>query len=204
MTTDHITVPPIEFHPFPPFIPPEAKLLIMGTFPPKKERWSMEFYYPNRINDFWRVIGKVFFDNPMRFIDSSKGEFRLDDIRNFLTERGIALSDTGAQVQRLRDNASDKFLQIVKPVNLDGLLEEMPRCHVIATTGEKAAATLAEITGSEAPAMGKSVDIEYSVGQKAPRRLTIFRMPSTSRAYPMSLDRKAEFYRELFKFAKLL
>ncbi len=197
MTTDHITVPPIEFHPFPPFIPPEAKLLIMGTFPPKKERWSMEFYYPNRINDFWRVMGKVFFDNPMRFIDPSKGEFHLDDIRNFLTERGIALSDTGAQVQRLRDNASDKFLQIVKPVNLDGLLEEMPRCHVIATTGEKAAATLAEITGSQAPAMGGSVDIEYNVGGKAPRRLTVFRMPSTSRAYPMSLDRKAEFYSEL-------
>lgn len=204
MTTDHITVPPIEFHPFPPFIPPEAKLLIMGTFPPKKERWSMEFYYPNRINDFWRVMGKVFYDNPGRFINAAKKEFLLDDIRDFLTERGIALSDTGAQVQRLRDNASDKFLQIVKPVNLDGLLEEMPRCHVIATTGEKAAGVLAELTGSEAPAMGKSVETEYSVGGKSPRRLTIFRMPSTSRAYPMSLDRKADFYRQLFEYAKLL
>lgn len=48
-----MTMIPVEIHPFEPYVPDDARLLIMGTFPPKSERWSMEFYYPNRINDFW-------------------------------------------------------------------------------------------------------------------------------------------------------
>ena len=43
---------PLERHPWPPFIPEGAKVLVMGTFPPGNHRWSMEFYYPNRTNDF--------------------------------------------------------------------------------------------------------------------------------------------------------
>ena len=38
----------LETHPFPPYLPPSAKVLIMGTFPPQPHRWAMEFYYPNR------------------------------------------------------------------------------------------------------------------------------------------------------------
>lgn len=45
-----------ETHPWPPFIPPHAKILIMGTFPPAPNRWSMDFYYPNCQNDFWRIM----------------------------------------------------------------------------------------------------------------------------------------------------
>lgn len=51
---------PIERHPWPPFIPSDAKVLFLGTFPPGKHRWSMDFYYPNPINDFWRIMGLVF------------------------------------------------------------------------------------------------------------------------------------------------
>ena len=49
----------IERHPFPPFVPRNAKVLILGTFPPKPVRWSMEFYYPNKTNDFWRIMGLI-------------------------------------------------------------------------------------------------------------------------------------------------
>ena len=38
---------PLERHPWPPFLPEGAKVLIMGTFPPGNHRWSMNFYYPN-------------------------------------------------------------------------------------------------------------------------------------------------------------
>ena len=50
----------IESHPWPPFIPEGAKVLIMGTFPPQAKRWSMDFYYPNRTNDFWKICGLLF------------------------------------------------------------------------------------------------------------------------------------------------
>mgnify|MGYP001188992102 CR=1 FL=1 len=52
---------PVETHPFAPFLPEKAKILILGSFPPKKERWSMDFFYPNFNNDMWRIFGLVFF-----------------------------------------------------------------------------------------------------------------------------------------------
>ena len=45
----------IEKHPLEPFLPAKAKLLMLGSFPPQKKRWSMDFYYPNLNNDMWRI-----------------------------------------------------------------------------------------------------------------------------------------------------
>ena len=51
----------IEKHPLEPFLPPKAKLLMLGSFPPQRKRWSMDFYYPNLNNDMWRIVGLLFF-----------------------------------------------------------------------------------------------------------------------------------------------
>ncbi|MCM1355914.1 MAG: uracil-DNA glycosylase family protein [Staphylococcus sp.] len=197
MTSDSL---PLERHPFPPFIPADARVLIMGTFPPKPIRWSMEFYYPNKTNDFWRVMGIIFY-NDVNHFRLPDGTFDEPLIRRFLEEKGIALHDTGAAVRRLKDNASDKFLDIVEPVNLGALLERMPGCHVIATTGEKAAGVLASLTSSPLPKIGEWVETVWPADG---RKLFITRMPSTSRAYPLAVDKKAAAYRGLFHKANLI
>ena len=46
-----------ERHPLEPFLPENARLLMLGSFPPKRIRWSMEFFYPNLQNDMWRIVG---------------------------------------------------------------------------------------------------------------------------------------------------
>ena len=38
---------PLEHHPFNPILPPQAKVVMMGTFPPTDEKRCMEFHYPN-------------------------------------------------------------------------------------------------------------------------------------------------------------
>ncbi len=174
----------------------------MGTFPPQPSRWSMEFYYPNQINDFWRIMGIVFYDNRDRFYDEATKQFRLKDIKDFLIERGIAMSDTGAKVRRLKDNASDKWLEIVEPVDLESLLKMMPDCHALATTGEKAASILAELTSTPLPRMGEMISTQYA--PLGGRELKIFRMPSSSRAYPLALDKKAAIYADMMKTLHLL
>ena len=113
--------PPIERHPWPPFIPVGARYLFLGTFPPKPERWSMPFFYPNKINDFWRVMGLIFFDDRDAFWDEKDKRFNLKAIQSFLEREGIALWDTAMAVRRLKDNASDKFLEIVEPIDLEDL-----------------------------------------------------------------------------------
>lgn len=187
---------PLESHPWPPFIPPEARVLMLGTFPPPRHRWAMDFYYPNRTNDFWFMMGLIFFGNRDALYDRGAKHFKLDQIKSLLTEKGIALNDTGRVVRRLKGNASDKFLEIVQPVPLRELLLQMPGCQAVASTGEKAASVVAQLTGTAAPPMGRMIE--------SPDGLCIWRMPSTSRAYPLPLEKKAEIYSRLFASAGLL
>lgn len=187
---------PIESHPWEPFIPEGAKILIMGTFPPGQHRWSMDFYYPNRTNDFWPMMGLIFFNDRNALVDPASRQFDLIKIKNLLIEKGIALNDTGRRIRRLKGNASDKFLEIVEPVPLYDLLARMPECHTVATTGEKAARVIAEITGSAEPKMGQMTLSDDG--------LRIWRMPSTSRAYPLRLEKKAEYYAEMFRQSGIL
>lgn len=185
-----ISSPDIETHPWPPFIPENAKILIMGTFPPGPHRWSMDFYYPNRTNDFWPMMGLVFCNDRYALMADDHKTFCLPAIKSLLTSHGIALNDTGHRIRRLKGNASDKFLEIIEPVNLESLLAQMPGCRAIATTGQKAAEVIASITHTAVPSTGSFVT--------GPSGINIWRMPSTSRAYPLSLDKKADFYRHMF------
>lgn len=190
-----------EVHPFGAWVPDGAKVLIMGTFPPQPKRWSMEFFYPNRTNDFWYMMGLLFYGDSRALLRPGTKDFDLERIKALLNREGIALSDTGHRIRRLAGNASDKFLEIVEPVDLDALLRRMPGCRAIATTGQKAAEVLAGLTGSVAPAMGHNVNCPpRPLGDgRQTLPLEIWRMPSTSRAYPLPLEKKAAYYRALFK-----
>lgn len=189
----------IEYHPFDPFLPENACVLFLGSFPPQRKRWSMEFYYPNWINDYWRILGLVFFGDKEHFVLSGQKRFNLDEIRRFCMEKGIALFDTATAVRRLRDNASDAFLEVVIPTDLPALLSRIPHCHAVVTTGQKATDVLVETFGCKEPPLGGSVPVFISG-----RELEFFRMPSTSRAYPLPLEKKAAAYRSLFGALGLL
>ena len=182
----------IENHPFEPFIPQNAKIIMLGTFPPKSDKWSMPFFYPNWINDMWRIMGIVFFDDAQHFVLPDRKAFDQDMICDFLCRTGIALFDTAQQVRRLKDNASDKFLDIVEPVNLNEILTSHSSITAVVTTGEKAASVVAEITQSPLPKMGERCTVQY-----CGRSIAHHRMPSTSRAYPMNIYKKADFYRSM-------
>lgn len=189
-------LPPIEEHPFEPYLPAGARVLIMGTFPPQPKRWSMDFYYPNRTNDFWFMMGYIFLGDRYALYNQTEKRFNLEAIKQLLNDKHIALHDTGRRIRRLKDNASDKFLDIVQPVPLFELLKQIPECRTLATTGEKAAGVIAELTGTRLPQMGEMVTDDNG--------LEIWRMPSTSRAYPLKLEKKAEFYARMFRHCETL
>ena len=104
------------------------------------------------------------------------------------------MSDTGTEVVRLKDNASDKFLDIRKTIDINAVLDGYPTIDTLVTTGEKAAGVIAGLTHTETPKMG-----EYAVFEHNEREIYHFRMPSTSRAFPMSLEKKAEMYARVFE-----
>jgi len=183
-----------ERHPLEPFLPPNARVLMLGSFPPPRERWVMNFYYPNFQNDMWRIFGVAFFRDKDYFIADSGKSFKETLIRQFLGDKGIALFDTATEVVRQKGNASDRFLEIVKTVDLKNILVQIPDCKIIVTTGQKATETLMEVIGAEQiPPVCGYIDVIFMN-----RALRCYRMPSSSRAYPKSLIDKAADYRKMF------
>ena len=212
---------PVEKHPLEPFLPQGAKVLMLGSFPPARKRWSMEFFYPNWINDMWRIIGHVFFDDRHHFGDKQIAKsFDNERIEKFCTEKGIALYDTACEVRRLKDNASDKFLEVVKATDLVGLLEKIPECRAIVTTGQKATDVICGVFGCSEPPVGGWTECTFTAkvlgiprkngvssaenNEKCTRSIKFWRMPSSSRAYPLPLEKKAEHYRKMFETEGLI
>lgn len=191
-----------EQHPLQPFLPQGGRLLMCGTFPPQKKRWSMDFYYPNYINDMWRIFGLIYFGDKDHFVDAARKTFRLDELKPFLEHVGIGLSDTGQKVTRLMGNAADKHLMIEQPIDLAGTLSRMPGCRDVATTGEKAASVIAAMTGTEIPPRGDFR--ECTLPGDSGLIIRHWRMPSSSRAYPLPLEQKADFYRRMLLHIGLL
>lgn len=188
-----------ERHPWEPFVPHNARILFLGSFPPPRKRWSMDFYYPNITNDFWKIIGIIFFGEKEHFIDNAAKRFKEEEIKEFLAGKGIALYDAATEVCRLKENASDKFLQVVTPTDIAAILQGTPTCRAIITTGQKATDTVTAMFWCEAPAIGSRTSIEIN-GES----INFWRMPSTSRAYPLAVEKKAEYYRTLFKEENIL
>jgi phosphoglycolate phosphatase len=241
----------------------------------------MPFYYPNWINDFWRIMGLIHFGDKDHFSIPGEKRFNEADIRAFCTEHGLAFYDTATEVRRLKDNASDAFLEVVTPTDIPALLKRIPHCRTLVTTGQKATEVVAQAFGCPIPPVGEWVllrletpdqvgddggavggdsdavggdgraaggdgsvaadngqqlrasglrwlkEIGFSgtvpknnfVQPQEEQRLHIkeeespdqasfevkfWRMPSTSRAYPMPLEKKAEAYRKLFPQHKKL
>ena len=189
----------IEKHPLEPFLPAKAKLLMLGSFPPQRKRWSMDFYYPNLNNDMWRIFGILFFDDKDYFLNETRKAFCRERIIDFLNEKGIALFDTASSIRRLQDNASDKFLEVVEATDVTALLRQLSECKAIVTTGQKATDTLRQQFNIEEPKVG-----DYSEFIFEGRAMRLYRMPSSSRAYPLALDKKATAYRIMYQDLQIL
>lgn len=189
----------VERHPLQPFLPANTRLLMLGSFPPARHRWCMEFFYPNFINDMWRIFGLVFFGDKEHFVDTEAKSFRHEDIVAFLKEKGIGLYDTACAVRRTKNTASDKDLEIVEQTDVRALLERVPHCRAVVTTGQKATDVMTERFGVAAPRVGESSPFALDG-----RELRLFRMPSSSRAYPLAIGKKAACYERMFREMELL
>jgi G:T/U-mismatch repair DNA glycosylase len=160
----------------------------------------MDFYYPNFINDHWRIEGQLFFGDKNHFVDLQAKRFKIDEIVAFCKEKGLAFFDTATAIRRLKDNASDKFLEVVEPTDIPSLLQQLPHCKAIVTTGEKATETICATLGiAEIPKVNTSVLIPHpSSISPHPSTISLWRLPSSSRAYPLAFDKKVEAYRRMF------
>jgi G:T/U-mismatch repair DNA glycosylase len=190
---------PVEWHPLIPFLPKNTRVLFLGSFPPPRKRWCMDFFYPNFINDHWRIEGLAFYDDAQHFLLPGAKTFDLSSIVPHLKQYGIGFFDAAIAVRRLADNASDKFLEVVEATDILAMTDSLPELKAIIATGEKATETIA-LALSMKDDKGKVTLPKVGTFTSSPiRDIELYRLPSSSRAYPMSLTKKAEAYQAMFR-----
>lgn len=132
-------------------------------------------------------------------MDAEAKRFKIEEIVSFCKTKGIAFFDTATAIRRQKDNASDKFLEVVEPTDIPALLHQLPHCRAIVTTGEKATDTIcASLNISNTPKVNTYVPIPNTYNQDG-KQLVLYRLPSSSRAYPLAFDKKVEAYRRMFE-----
>jgi G:T/U-mismatch repair DNA glycosylase len=161
----------------------------------------MEWYYPNFTNDMWRIFGICFFNDKLHFVDTGHKTYRLEAIKAFMQERGVGIFDTCRRVRRTKGTASDKDLEVVEEADLDGMLRAMPRCRAVIAAGQLATSIFTRHYGIDASAMKMGDHVEFTFEG---RTISLYREPSSSRAYPMPVEQKAEYYGQMFRDIGLL
>src|SRR4029078_5825725 len=110
---------PEETHPFKFYSPPNANILIVGTFPPTKKNWSYEFFYPNRQNLFWKIMANIA-GKELRHLSGIEAVEEIKEILNFLNG---ALTDMGLKVSRSRDSSLDEHLVAIEFMDILEILD---------------------------------------------------------------------------------
>ena len=159
----------IETHPFEPWLPSNAKLLLLGTFPPAPKQY---------------------------FVDEENKTYKLELLKTFLKEKGIAIFDTALRIRRTTGTAADKDLEIVEPADLDGMLRVLPECKAVLAAGQLATKVFTDHYQIDARKMKMGDYKEFSFEG---RTLKLYREPSSSRAYPMKVEKKSEYYVQMLK-----
>jgi hypoxanthine-DNA glycosylase len=124
--------PVIEIHPFGKFVPPDAKCIVLGSFPTLRKNWRFDSFYPGRSNFFWRMLSEIY-NHPFAH---KEGEKAARERIELLTAAHIAITDTIYSVQRkVATSSKDSDLIVVKKMNIIEILQQHPTIRTVILTG---------------------------------------------------------------------
>jgi hypoxanthine-DNA glycosylase len=171
----------IEIHPFPSFVPPNAKYLILGSFSGRQHSRASsvyletyDFYYGTPRNQFWTILGKIY-QRELTDIDSKKA---------LLSDLKIAIADIILQCKRKAGTNSDANLVsiVYKLEEITGILSENPIEKIYFTS---------RFTESKFRRNFSPLIRQYP-------RIQLITLPSPSPRYArMTFAEKVDVYREL-------
>ena len=103
----------IEHHPFPSFLPPGMKCVILGSFPGKEQtKGGLDenaWFYGAPLNQLWRILEKVY----GRELKTKKAK------QDLFREAGIGITDIFRSVVRKWGTNLDENLEIVEYNNVE-------------------------------------------------------------------------------------
>lgn len=122
-------MPPARHASFAPHVPPDARLLVLGSLPGARSLAERR-YYAHPTNQFWRLLGAVI-DRPLAALDYA-------DRLAALASARVGLWDVIRSAARR--TSSDSDIREAEAHDLSELVATLPDLRMIAFNGGKAAA----------------------------------------------------------------
>lgn len=97
----------IETHPHKPFVPLNAEVFIVGSFPGKNNSSVMgkdEWFYESKRNQFWNILRGVY----------NAGLLSTEEKKDLFTKHKIAIGDIFLRIRRKENNNSDNSLEVIE------------------------------------------------------------------------------------------
>lgn len=93
---------------------------------------------------------------------------------------------------------------MVEETDLSAMLLRLPHCRAVLTAGQLATTIACRQFNIPEPKVGEYVEFHLppSTIHHPQSTLRLYRMPSSSRAYPMSIERKAAYYQTVFEYSR--
>lgn len=94
------------------------RTLILGTFPPHKDKWDYPFYYPNKANNFWKVLANI----AGTTLNYHSGEAAVLERKALMQNLRVGVQNLGLVVERRGKGALDKDISILEYQDLIGII----------------------------------------------------------------------------------
>lgn len=124
----------IEIHPDWYFNIPEMKVLILGSYPPHLDKWSFPFYYPNKQNNFWKILAAI--NNAE--LNYFEGDIAVNERKQLMRNLKIGVQNMGKVIYRKGKSSLDADIEIKEFQDILAIIKKHPELKKIILSGYSA------------------------------------------------------------------
>lgn len=119
--------PFLETLPIPPFVEGAPAKLIIGTFPPHRNKWNYAFFFPNLQNRLWNTLGRVAYGAPeFRTTCNAFDDMAIEERRDILRKLDASMVNIVHSCTRKGLSALDNDLTVI---SLHPIVSELLETH---------------------------------------------------------------------------
>jgi G:T/U-mismatch repair DNA glycosylase len=195
-----------ERHPWKWYVPANSRILIIGTFPPVKEKWSFQFFYPNKQNLFWPVMSRLV-NKPLEHLS---GDTAVDERKQILELLKAGITDMGFEIDRKGNSSLDENLTATRYMDIFKILKENVSINKIIFTSSSGYVSASRWFVNYLSI--KNMNVKFPKGSKPLRsefkfedriiQLVILYSPSRRAANRISFEKLVEMYANEIIFAE--
>jgi len=125
-----------EIHPDWYYDIPEMKVLIIGSFPPHEDKYDYEFYYPNKQNNFWKILSRICTDADPKYYGGTEA---VEERKSLMKKLKAGVQNMGKIISRKEKSARDTDIKIEEFNDILSVIDQHPELETILISGYSAA-----------------------------------------------------------------